>query len=126
GEPAIRILHVPLPRALEYLRVAVGVGGSRPWYEAEQLAARWPRIELEGRFLANDRHLHVDRRAPALLGLLRVLVPAGLLLEDRAQVLDVAGPRRRAAGQQHENRCTRHGEQYAPRSQCPRRAGCYL
>src|SRR5690606_15423477 len=66
--------------------------------EAEELPAGRPGVEPERGFLADDRHLHVHGRAPALLGLLRGAIPAGLLFEDRAQVFDVAGRRRRAAG----------------------------
>ncbi len=100
---------ITFPGTVESLRVAVGIRRPFPRDESEQLGTRWPRIELEGGLLVDDCELHVNRRAPALLGLLRRSVPAGLFLEDLADVLDVLRRRGAAARNRKQDQCRESG-----------------
>src|SRR5438552_1831114 len=86
------------PGAVQRLRVAGSAGDMLPGNEAEQLGARWSGVALEAGFLAHRRHQHRNGNAVFLLGTLGsglpVVKPAVILVEDGADIVDMAGRRR--------------------------------
>lgn len=70
------------PGAVQRLRIALGGGNAAPRDKTQDIMAGRLGIVAKGAFVAHDRHLHMDRRAPALFGLFRLLEPAILLIED--------------------------------------------
>ena len=79
----LRLVFVP-DRIL-CLRITLGRRRTAERYEPEPLARR-PGIAPITRFVAHERHLHVDRCSPAACGLPSIVIPVGVLLEHLADI----------------------------------------
>ena len=103
--PAAAEPRAPFPRVVapgRVLRLGVSLGRrhAAPGDEPQQVLAGRPRIAPVARFVVHEGHEHGDRRAPFLFRRARIVVPVGILVEDRAEVLLALRRRGPAAGRE--------------------------
>ena len=102
GSAAARALAIAVPGGPEHLAVAVGRRGAAPGDDSQDTGARGLRARAEARLLVDQRHLHSLGNPPALACRLCAPEPRLLLAKDAAEVVGIAGRRRRAAGGQRQ------------------------
>lgn len=112
------IVAIPVPRAVQSLRITVSRTWSRAWKDEQKPGACRPGVSVEAAFTFQESQLSAGRNAPTPLSSAQVAPPGPIIFKDQTRVMHLigrAGRTRRkeqGAGQRKENRSLHHAELY--------------
>ena len=92
---------IDFPGFIFSLRIAISARQTSTWDKAQNLFTRWLSIGDKARLLMNKRHHGWNRRAPVVLRIFRIVIPASLLIKYCAYIIEILWRRRGTGSKKH-------------------------